>query len=77
MFNNRARHLGGVLRTVKDDVQDTVWEAGGFENGANGPEAAWGHFRAFEDAGVAGGKGVRYGAEAEDIRSIPKSHVKD
>lgn len=63
--------------TVKYDVQNTVWEAGGLEDRADGPEAAWGHFRAFENAGVASRDGVGHGPETEDEGSIPKNSIKN
>ncbi len=74
MLNDGARHFWGVLRTVKNDIQDAVWEASGGKDGANAPEAAWRHFRAFEHAGVAGGEGIGYSTEAKNEGGVPESY---
>ena len=62
---------GGVGAAGVDDVDDAGGQAGGLEDGADGPEGAGGELGAFEDAGVAGGDGVGYGAEAEDVGGVP------
>lgn len=61
---------------MENNVQNTVWEASGLEDGADGPEAAWGYLRTFKDAGVAGGEGIRYGAEAENEGGIPEDSMR-
>ena len=71
VLDDGAGHGGGVGGAAVDDVDDAVGEARRLQDGADDPEGAGGQLGAFEDAGVAGGDGVGYGAEAEDERRVP------
>jgi len=60
------------LGAVEEDIEDAVGEAGGLEDGADGPEGAGGELGALQDAGVAACEGVGDGAEAENIWRVPR-----
>lgn len=54
-----------------DGVEDACWEAGIVEARDDGPGAARGNLGGFDDGGVAGGKGISDGADAEDVGGVP------
>ena len=71
VFDDCAGHFCGVLSAMEDYVEDASRKTGFLHDGANGPEATGGELRAFEYAGVATCESVGYGAEAEDVGSVP------
>ena len=71
MFDDCAGDFGSVLSAVENHVEDASRKTGFLHDGANGPEATGRELGAFEDAGIAGCESVGYGAEAEDVGSIP------
>ena len=71
VFDNCAGDFGGVLSAMEDYVEDASRKTGFLHDGANGPEAARRELRTFENAGVSGCQGIGYGAEAEDVGSVP------
>ena len=71
VFDDCAGDFGGVLSAMENYIEDASGKTGFLHDGANGPEATGGELGAFEDAGVAGCESVGYGAEAEDVGSVP------
>ena len=71
VFDDCAGDFSGVLGSMEDYVKDASRKTSFLHDGANGPEAARGQLGAFEDAGISGCQGVGYGAEAEDVGSVP------
>ena len=71
VFDDCAGDFGGVLSAMEDYIEDASRKTGFLHDGANGPEAARRELGTFEDAGVSGCQCIGYGAEAEDIGSVP------
>ena len=71
VLDNRFGDYRRFGRGVGEHVDTAVWEARFLEDLADGPIAPWRQLGAFEDGGVAGGKGVDAGAEAKDVRRVP------
>ena len=71
VFDDCAGDFCGVLSAMEDYVEDASRKTGFLHDGANGPEATGRELGAFEDAGVAACESVGYGAEAEDVGSVP------
>lgn len=54
-----------------DGVEDAGGETGSVEARDDGPGAAGGDLRGFEDGGVADGEGVGDSADTEDVGGVP------
>lgn len=71
VLDDCAGDFGGVLGAMEDYIEDASRKTGFLHDRANGPEAARRELGTFKNAGVSSCQGIGYGAEAEDVGSVP------
>jgi hypothetical protein len=69
--NESVGDLGSVLRTMENQVQDTIRKTSLSKDVDDCVVTTGRKFGTFEDAGVAGSQCVRDGANTEGVRGIP------